>query len=170
MTGPLRIVTALCALLYFGASVFHSGILVRGSILDAATIPEAVLGLVLVGGLLGLIRSALLTLRDRDRRHALRPDHRHRPRRTRRRPVDPHRDADRSRHRPCLHPDGQAPPGGLARRSERIIASTPSCDRWGGRSSTFSPSPHGSILSARTHARDIRDGGSPLPHFAESPE
>ncbi len=61
MTGPLRIVTALCALLYFGASLFHSGILVRGSILDAATIPEALLGLVLVGGLLGLIRSALLT-------------------------------------------------------------------------------------------------------------
>jgi len=58
MTGPLRVVTALNAILYFGASLFHSGIVVHASILDAAAIPEALLGLVLVAGLLGLIRSA----------------------------------------------------------------------------------------------------------------
>ena len=61
MTGALRVVTALNAVLYFGASLFHSGTLVRGSALDAATIPEALLGLVLVAGLLGVIRSARLT-------------------------------------------------------------------------------------------------------------
>ncbi|TMB79098.1 MAG: hypothetical protein E6J52_03340 [Chloroflexi bacterium] len=61
MTGPLGGLTAVLALLYFGASLFHSGIVVRGSVLDAATIPEALLGVVLVAGLVGLIRSALAT-------------------------------------------------------------------------------------------------------------
>lgn len=61
MTGPLGALTALLAVLYFAASLYHSGILVRDSILDAATIPEALLGIVLVAGLIGLIRSALAT-------------------------------------------------------------------------------------------------------------
>jgi hypothetical protein len=61
MSGPLGLLTALLAVLYFGASLFHSGIFVRASALDAATIPEAILGLVLVAGLIGLIRSALAT-------------------------------------------------------------------------------------------------------------
>ncbi len=61
MSRPLRILTALLALLYFGASLFHSGFIVRASILDAAAIPEALLGLVLVAGLVGLIRSAAIT-------------------------------------------------------------------------------------------------------------
>ena len=61
MNGTLRGLTALLALIYFGASLFHSGLIVRGSALDAATIPEAILGLVLVAGLVGLIRSALVT-------------------------------------------------------------------------------------------------------------
>jgi len=61
MSTPLRVLTALLALLYFGASLFHSGLVVRASILDAAAIPEALLGLVLVAGLVGLIRSAALT-------------------------------------------------------------------------------------------------------------
>jgi len=61
MRGPLRAVTLVNAILYFGASLFHSGLIVRGSVLDAATIPEALLGLVLVAGLIGLIRSALVT-------------------------------------------------------------------------------------------------------------
>jgi hypothetical protein len=61
MKGPLRVVTSINAVLYFGASLFHSGLVVRASVLDAATIPEALLGLVLLGGLMGLIRSALVT-------------------------------------------------------------------------------------------------------------
>jgi hypothetical protein len=61
MSGTLRGLTALLALIYFGASLFHSGLIVRGSVLDAATIPEAILGLVLVAGLVGLIRSPLVT-------------------------------------------------------------------------------------------------------------
>jgi hypothetical protein len=61
MKGPLRVVTSINAVLYFGASLFHSGLVVRASVLDAATIPEALLGLVLLAGLMGLIRSALVT-------------------------------------------------------------------------------------------------------------
>jgi hypothetical protein len=61
MKGPLRVVTSINAVLYFGASLFHSGLVVRASVLDAATIPEALLGLVLLAGLIGLIRSALVT-------------------------------------------------------------------------------------------------------------
>jgi ABC-type Mn2+/Zn2+ transport system permease subunit len=61
MTGPLRAVTLVNAVLYFAASLFHSGLIVRDSALDAATIPEALLGLVLVAGLIGLIRSAMVT-------------------------------------------------------------------------------------------------------------
>ena len=61
MSGPLRVLTVVNALLYFGASLFHSGIVVRASVLDAATIPEALLGLVLGAGLVGLIRSPLVT-------------------------------------------------------------------------------------------------------------
>jgi ABC-type Mn2+/Zn2+ transport system permease subunit len=60
MTGYPRGVTILNAVLYFGASLFHTGI-VTGARLDGATIPEAILGCVLVAGLLGLIRSARLT-------------------------------------------------------------------------------------------------------------
>jgi hypothetical protein len=60
MTGPLRIVTAINVVLYLGASLFHSGLIVRGSVLDAATIPEALLGLVMLAGLVGAIRSLRL--------------------------------------------------------------------------------------------------------------
>jgi hypothetical protein len=60
MTGPLRIVTAINVVLFLGASLFHSGLIVRGSVLDAATIPEALLGLVMLAGLVGAIRSLRL--------------------------------------------------------------------------------------------------------------
>jgi hypothetical protein len=60
MTGLLRAVTLVNVVLYFGASLFHSGIITGGRF-DGATIPEAILGLILVAGLLGLIRSARLT-------------------------------------------------------------------------------------------------------------
>jgi hypothetical protein len=60
MTGPLRIITAINVVLYFGASLFHSGLIVRDSALDAATIPEALLGFVLLAGLVGAVRSPRL--------------------------------------------------------------------------------------------------------------
>jgi hypothetical protein len=60
MTGSLRVITAINVVLYFGASLFHSGLIVRASALDAATIPEALLGLVLLAGLVGAIRSPRL--------------------------------------------------------------------------------------------------------------
>jgi hypothetical protein len=60
MSGLLRSVTVANAILYFGASLFHSGAITRGPF-DAATIPEAILGLILVAGALGLVRSARLT-------------------------------------------------------------------------------------------------------------
>jgi hypothetical protein len=61
MSTLLRVLTALLALLYFAASLFHAGLVVRASILDAAAIPEALLGLILLAGLVGLIRSVAVT-------------------------------------------------------------------------------------------------------------
>ena len=53
MSGPLRAVTIVNALIYFGAAAYHSGVLVPAGALSAAAIAEALLGLVLVVGLVG---------------------------------------------------------------------------------------------------------------------
>jgi hypothetical protein len=55
MSGPLRVVTIVNALIYFGAATYHSGILVAAGALAPATIAEALLGLVLVAALVGLV-------------------------------------------------------------------------------------------------------------------
>jgi len=53
MSGTLRLVTIVNALIYFGAATYHSGVLVTAGALAPAAIAEALLGLVLVAGLLG---------------------------------------------------------------------------------------------------------------------
>ena len=53
MSGMLRVVTAVNALIYFGAATYHSGVLVPAGALASASIAEALLGLVLVGSLVG---------------------------------------------------------------------------------------------------------------------
>src|SRR5207302_9456771 len=53
MSGTLRLVTIVNALIYFGAAPDHSGVLVTAGALAPAAIAEALLGLVLVAGLLG---------------------------------------------------------------------------------------------------------------------
>ncbi|HEY7625289.1 MAG TPA: hypothetical protein VIA63_09715 [Candidatus Limnocylindria bacterium] len=53
MTGSLRIVTVLLAIVYFGASAYHSGLVVPAGALTPASIAEALLGLVLVATLVG---------------------------------------------------------------------------------------------------------------------
>jgi hypothetical protein len=55
MTGALRTITILNALIYFGASAYHSGLLVPAGALAPASIAEALLGLVLVSALIGLV-------------------------------------------------------------------------------------------------------------------
>ena len=59
MSGPLRVVTIVLALVYFGASAYHSGLIVPAGALMAASIAEALLGLVLVASILGLIGARL---------------------------------------------------------------------------------------------------------------
>jgi hypothetical protein len=54
-SGALRALTILNALVYFGASAYHSGLLVPAGALAPASIAEALLGLVLVTALSGVI-------------------------------------------------------------------------------------------------------------------
>jgi len=55
MSGTLRVVTIVNALIYFGAATYHSGLLVSAGALAPASIAEALLGLVLVAALVGLV-------------------------------------------------------------------------------------------------------------------
>ncbi len=55
MSGPLRVVTIVNALVYFGAATYHSGVVVAAGALAPASIAEALLGLVLVAGLVGWV-------------------------------------------------------------------------------------------------------------------
>ena len=55
MSGALRVVTVLNALIYFAAAIYHSGLLVPAGALAAASIAEALLGLVLIGSLVGWV-------------------------------------------------------------------------------------------------------------------
>ncbi|HVD51701.1 MAG TPA: hypothetical protein VNB51_06640 [Candidatus Udaeobacter sp.] len=55
MSGTLRLVTVLNALIYFAAATYHSGVLVPAGALAPASIAEALLGLVLVGSLVGWV-------------------------------------------------------------------------------------------------------------------
>jgi len=53
MSGILRAVTIVNALIYFGAATYHSGVLVAAGALAPASIAEALLGVVLVVALVG---------------------------------------------------------------------------------------------------------------------
>jgi len=53
MSGMLRLVTIVNALIYFGAATYHSGVLVAAGALAPASIAEALLGFVLVVALVG---------------------------------------------------------------------------------------------------------------------
>ena len=55
MTGTLRIVTSVNALIYFAAAAYHSGVLSPAGASAPATIAEALLGLVLVAALAGFL-------------------------------------------------------------------------------------------------------------------
>jgi hypothetical protein len=55
MTGRLRGLTVLNALIYFAAATYHSGVLVPAGALAPASIAEALLGLVLVASLVGWV-------------------------------------------------------------------------------------------------------------------
>jgi hypothetical protein len=59
MNGMLRALTIVNALIYFGAAIYHSGVLLPAGALAAASIAEALLGLVLVAALAGWIRPQL---------------------------------------------------------------------------------------------------------------
>ncbi|TMC73618.1 MAG: hypothetical protein E6J13_03565 [Chloroflexi bacterium] len=54
VSGALRAVTIVNALIYFGAAAYHSGIVVAAGALAPASIAEALLGLVLVATVAGL--------------------------------------------------------------------------------------------------------------------
>ena len=53
MSGILRAVTIVNALIYFGAAIYHSGVLVAAGALAPASIAEALLGVVLMVALVG---------------------------------------------------------------------------------------------------------------------
>ena len=53
MSGTLRVVTIVNALIYFGAATYHSGVLVAAGALAPASIAEALLGGVLMVALVG---------------------------------------------------------------------------------------------------------------------
>jgi len=55
MSGTLRVVTVVNAVIYFGAATYHSGVLVAAGALAPASVAEALLGLVLVAALVGLV-------------------------------------------------------------------------------------------------------------------
>jgi hypothetical protein len=58
MTGQLWMVSIAIALYYFGVSIYHFW---RASGVEPAVIAEAILGLVMTAGIVGVIRSPLLT-------------------------------------------------------------------------------------------------------------
>jgi hypothetical protein len=58
MTGQLRLVSIAIALFYFGVSIYHFW---RASGIEPAVIAEAILGLVMTAGVVGLIRSPVVT-------------------------------------------------------------------------------------------------------------
>jgi hypothetical protein len=60
MTGTLRAVTIVNALVYLGAAAYHSGVLVPAGALAPASVAEALLGLVLFAGVAGFV-SPLVT-------------------------------------------------------------------------------------------------------------
>jgi len=55
VNGTLRVLTIVNALIYFGAATYHSGLLVPAGALAAASIAEALLGLVLVATTAGVL-------------------------------------------------------------------------------------------------------------------
>lgn len=55
MSGTLRLITAANALIYLAASAYHSGLLIPAGALAAASIAEALLGLVLLVALVGVV-------------------------------------------------------------------------------------------------------------------
>jgi hypothetical protein len=59
MTGALRTVTIVLALVYFGAAVYHSGLVVAAGALTPASIAEALLGIVLAVTAAGVIAPRL---------------------------------------------------------------------------------------------------------------
>jgi len=59
MSGTLRVVTIVNALIYFGAATYHSGVVVAAGALGPASIAEALLGLVLVVALVGWLSPRL---------------------------------------------------------------------------------------------------------------
>jgi hypothetical protein len=67
MSPSLRAVTLVAALVYFGASLYHSGLATPVQLateapsLGPASIAELILGLVLIVGAAGIIRSPLVT-------------------------------------------------------------------------------------------------------------
>ena len=59
MTGTLRIITIVNAVIYFSAAAYHSGVIVAAGALAPASFAEALLGLVLVAALAGLVSARL---------------------------------------------------------------------------------------------------------------
>ncbi len=59
MSGTLRVVTIVNALIYFGAATYHSGVVVAAGALGPASIAEALLGLVLAVALVGWLSPRL---------------------------------------------------------------------------------------------------------------
>jgi len=55
MGGPLRLLTVVNALVYFGAAAYHSGALIPAGALAPASIAESLLGLVLAAAIIGLV-------------------------------------------------------------------------------------------------------------------
>jgi hypothetical protein len=55
VNGTLRALTIVNALIYFGAAIYHSGVLVAAGALAPASIAEALLGLVLVAAIAGVL-------------------------------------------------------------------------------------------------------------------
>jgi hypothetical protein len=59
MDRTLRALTIVNALIYFGAALYHSGVLVAAGALAPASIAEFLLGLVLVATLVGIVSPRL---------------------------------------------------------------------------------------------------------------
>jgi len=59
VTGTLRILTIVNAVIYFSAAAYPSGVIVASGALAPASIAEALLGLVLVAALAGLVSARL---------------------------------------------------------------------------------------------------------------
>src|SRR5206468_9373171 len=59
MSGALRALTIVNALIYFGAAAYHSGVLVSAGALAPASVAEALLGLVLLVAIVGWVSPRL---------------------------------------------------------------------------------------------------------------